>query len=125
MADEAFRECRHLQAVRIPESVTRIGKWAFWRCENLTEITLPSSLAEIDKGAFCNCEKLKTLTVPSSVTHIGALAFDGCSSLKNIHFAGTVDTWQKIIKDLDLSNVYTNLPVICTDGETPYYKWST
>ncbi len=101
----AFEE--NLRSVRIPESVTKIGKVAFANCLNLKEITIPNSVTSIGDAAFqsClaltkvkmsenitsigatafyNCEDLKELNIPRRVKYIGTYAFNGCTSLTDI-----------------------------------------
>ena len=67
--------------VIIPNSVKKIGEWAFSFCESLEKITIPDSVTEIGNGAFYECKSLKEITIPDSVTKIGDDAFDGCEDL--------------------------------------------
>ena len=46
----AFRECKGLGSVTIPEGVTSIGAGAFANCTNLTSITIPNSVTNIGGG---------------------------------------------------------------------------
>ncbi len=48
----------------IPNSVTKIDKWAFDGCTGLTSITIPNSVTKIDKWAFADCTSLKEVTIP-------------------------------------------------------------
>ena len=41
---DAFRDCRGLTSVTIPNSVTSIGSGAFYSCRGLTSITFPNSV---------------------------------------------------------------------------------
>jgi len=77
----AFRGCKSLTSVIIPEGVTSIGPDAFEGCELLTSITLPNSLNSIADGAFARCVALTNITIPKGVTSIGKNAFYGCKSL--------------------------------------------
>lgn len=45
----------------IPDSVTRIGVYAFYGCKGLTNITIPNSVTIIGEKAFYNCTGLKTV----------------------------------------------------------------
>ncbi|MBE6045164.1 MAG: hypothetical protein E7221_00485 [Clostridiales bacterium] len=60
----AFRNCRKLKEVRIPDSVKYIREGAFRGCTNLEKVTLGSGLIQIDKNAFGGCKKLKNVVVP-------------------------------------------------------------
>lgn len=81
IAEDAFRNCKTITTVVIPNSITSIGDDAFNSCTNLTEINLPSTVTEIGSGAFFYCTALATIVIPSSVTTIGDDAFAECSAL--------------------------------------------
>ena len=76
--------CRNIQSVNIPNSVTSIGESAFQGCSNLTSITIPNSVTSIGEYAFTGCESLSSITIPNSVTSIGEYAFASCESLSSI-----------------------------------------
>lgn len=109
----AFRDCRKLLSVFVPEGVTSIGYGAFRDCRNLKGIFLPDSVDSICFGAFENCYSLKKVTIPNKiisiegclfknckaltsvimsdkVTFIGEKAFDGCDCLKDIILGGVI-----------------------------------
>ena len=56
--DSAFFYRSDLTSIRIPDSVTRIGKRAFECCTGLTSITIPDSVTSIEVGAFDGCSNL-------------------------------------------------------------------
>jgi len=74
----------------IPNSVTRIGDYAFEYCSGLTELTLPNSVASIGDSAFEYCSGLTKLTLPNSITSIGYSAFYGCSGLTELTLPNSV-----------------------------------
>ena len=47
----------------IPNSVTRIGRYAFSGCKSLTSITIPDSVTSIGSSAFFDCVSLKSIEV--------------------------------------------------------------
>lgn len=53
--------CEMLTGVFIPDSVTKLGLYAFGGCESLTSITLPDSVTEIDDEAFYACTDLTSV----------------------------------------------------------------
>lgn len=54
----AFRNCRKMDNVVIPNTVNTIDGNAFITCDNLKNITIPSSVTKIGDGAFAYCDKL-------------------------------------------------------------------
>lgn len=82
----AFNSCRGLTSIIIPNSVTTIDKNAFYGCSGLTSITIPENVTSIGGSAFEECANLVSLTIPNSVVSIGDSAFRHCFKLKALHF---------------------------------------
>ena len=74
IGNEAFRDCKELTSISIPNTVKIIGTSAFSSCGKLTAINLPNSVEIIGDFAFSHCN-LKNITIPNSVTSIGYKAF--------------------------------------------------
>lgn len=91
----AFRNCKTLTSVTIPDSVTSIDDCAFDGCSGLTSITIPDSVTDIGHFAFYNCSELTSITIPDSVTSIGNQAFRGCDKLQNIYITD-IAAWCEI-----------------------------
>jgi hypothetical protein len=70
-------------SVTIPNTVTKIGKYAFNSCSKLTAITIPAGVTEIGSGAFSN-SGLQSITIPDTVNKIGKGAFESCKSLTTV-----------------------------------------
>lgn len=71
--DYAFANCPHLVSVRLPDTVTQIGKRCFYSC-CIDDLVLSQSLAKIPNGTFAyNC--IEHVDIPPSVRRIGAEAF--------------------------------------------------
>ena len=68
----------------IPNSVTKVGNFAFKGCESLTSIVIPNSVTEIGDRAFYSCDGLTSVNIGNSVTEIGDWAFEGCTGLTSI-----------------------------------------
>ena len=90
ICDGAFEQCKSLESITIPNSVTSLGDEAFSGCESLEDITIPSSVTYIGDGAFSGCESLESITIPNSVTSIGDKAFRWCESLLVITIPSSV-----------------------------------
>lgn len=55
IGNDAFRGCRSLRSVSIPNSVTTIGSSAFYLCQGLASVEIPNSVTTIGHYAFDNC----------------------------------------------------------------------
>ena len=86
----AFSGCKSLTSITIPDSVTSIGDYAFEGCTSLTSITIPNSVTSIGNSAFSGCESLTNIIIPDSVTSIGSGAFENCTSLTSVTIPGSV-----------------------------------
>lgn len=89
IADGAFRQCKKLISVTIPNSVISIGQWAFSDCSGLASINIPDSVTSIDYGAFDGCTNLTSITIPNNVISIGEWVFS-CSGLTSINIPESI-----------------------------------
>lgn len=78
----AFRNCRSLKDLYIPDTVNEIGAYAFEGCTGLASIHLPSNLTRISEGMFKDCISLKKVFLADTIEVIDKYAFAGCSSLR-------------------------------------------
>ena len=84
IADSAFEDCKLIESVMIPNSVTEIGRSAFYMCVSLKNILIPDSVRTISPEMFTWCVSLEKIGIPNSVTSIGWNAFGDCTALKHI-----------------------------------------
>ena len=84
IGEDAFKDCRELNSLTIPDYVSEIRDHAFSGCENLVTLNLPKNLETIGKGAFEGCKALTSIDLPDQVTTIGGSAFRGCVSLASV-----------------------------------------
>lgn len=84
VGNNAFRSCKTITSVTLPDSITTISQSAFSGCTNLTQITLPDSLYGIGARAFENCFKLKSITLPDSVRLLADFNFSMCYNLESV-----------------------------------------
>jgi hypothetical protein len=71
--------------VKIPNSVTSIGNFAFYGCTKLTDIEITNSVISIGNCAFSNCDSIESITIPKNVAKIGEGAFTPLEKLKEIN----------------------------------------
>ena len=79
-----------LEKVIIPDTVNKIGPYAFADCKNLKSVILPKSLVSIDECAFHENRSLEKIDIPDSVTEIGDFAFGFCINLKTISLSNSL-----------------------------------
>lgn len=81
---EAFKWCKTITSVTIPNSITYIGDEAFLRCISLVSVVIPDSVTIINKRVFAECPLLESINIPDSIKKIDNRAFEGCTRLPAI-----------------------------------------
>ncbi len=71
-------------AYTIPDSVTKIGDYAFYGCTTIENITILDSVTLIDDSAFAGCMSLESVTMGNGIKTIGDYAFAWCYALTDI-----------------------------------------
>lgn len=117
IGDKAFRCCRSLTSVTIPNTVTYIGGYAFRDCSSLTSVIIPDSVVTIGMYAFGYCSSLTSVTIGNSVTTIGGWAFTSCGRLSSIFIPKSVASI-----DSNPFCYYTNLESIVVEEGNPVYN---
>ena len=97
--------------------VTEIDGDAFRNCKNLSTIVLPDCLTSIGSFAFFNCENLKSVVIPEGIIKTGKGIFSKCSKLSSIRFMGLVPPIDisTIYRDDSTTNVYLYAPAVSID----------
>ena len=90
IGESAFQECSGLTTLTIPNSVTDIGYYAFRNCSGLTSVNIGNSVKSISFEAFYGCSSLTSVIIPNSVTSLGRSAFQGCSSLESVTIPNSI-----------------------------------
>ena len=80
----AFEDCGSLKTLVLPESLRDIGGFAVYGCRKLTSITIPEAVTNIGEKAFAFSDALAEIRIPSHVLSIGDCAFEGCGGLERI-----------------------------------------
>lgn len=81
-----------LLSVKLPKTLTNIGKEALCNLKNISEIEIPANVIEISDNAAKDLPKLYKINIPAKVTKIGTDAFYNCSSLKELIFEDGEET---------------------------------
>ncbi len=68
------------------------------------EITIPDSVTRIGDYAFYRFSAITGVTIPDSVTSIGDMAFNGCPNIENIYYTGDLASWSAIKFESSSSN---------------------
>ena len=86
----AFDGCRNLRHVELPEDLEHIWPYAFARC-GIEEIRLPDKILSVAPFTFKDCRDLKKIVCGSGMKKIYGYAFSGCESLSELLFAPGVN----------------------------------
>ena len=76
--NEAFKDCKSLEAVSLPNSLERIYPFAF-RNSNISSISIPVGVKYISEDVFDGCNNLSTITVSNGNTKYDSR--DNCNAL--------------------------------------------
>ena len=121
LCDYAFKNCKSLTSVIIPDTITSFGSSTysgnsiFKGCENLTSVTVGQNaldkfssmfdskyvtrvvfsdgVTKISSSAFYNFSKLESVTIPASVKSIDSTAFYYSKALNRVNYGGTLEQW--------------------------------
>ena len=74
--------------------IMRIGMNAFRNCKNLSSISIPETVKFIGNQAFRGCSKLKKLNIPKNVKAVYPLAFADCTGLEQVTFDGDTELYR-------------------------------
>ncbi|MCL2328073.1 MAG: leucine-rich repeat protein, partial [Bacteroidetes bacterium] len=126
-----------LQSVQLPNSLTRIGSWAFsyasfpeidipnsvktiegsaFQASKLKSITIPNSVTEIEDFTFANSYELVSVQLPDGMTRIGSGCFQDCPKLATINFPNSLEkisnysfSYCKSLASISLPNSITSI----------------
>ncbi len=80
-----------LEKIKLPSTLTHIGKGAFAECGELLSIRFPAALQSIGESAFADCWQLEKITLPAGTRAIGARAFQGCINLFQVRLGKALE----------------------------------
>lgn len=121
IGDNAFKSSK-LNSIKLPSSLTEIGKSAFYYCSKLTEIDVPDSVTKVGSSAFAICSSLQTASLGSGVASVPDSAFNRCSKLKTVSFKGSITSIGGYAFN-ECSNIVINIPSTVTRlGDNAFYE---
>ena len=86
----SFKNCKTVETIVIPTSVTFIG-WAAFRNSSLQSIEISSNVTDIDNECFLDCNNLVSVNILSnSITYFKQAIFKNCSSLISINLPNSL-----------------------------------
>jgi len=88
----AFKGCKLLDNILIPDTVEEIGWESFFGCSSLKKITVPPKVKKIDYMTFMLCTSLRTITLSEGLETINSRAFEECKALEELKIPSTVTT---------------------------------
>lgn len=97
-----FYGCKNLRKVIMPNSVKRIGAWAFAYCTRLMHIKWSENIELIENLAFYYCMSLQQVTIPSKCKDIRDSVFEECHDLTSFVVEKSTLLGDGIIKNTNL-----------------------
>ena len=80
-----------LNGITIPNKVSTIGTYAFSEDDGLKYAKLSTGCAWLKEGVFNHCDSLEYITIPPVVTKMDTKLFAYCKSLATVTFEGSSD----------------------------------
>lgn len=72
------------ESIELHNMVTNIGNSAFKNCRNLKSIIIPNGVKVIPAHCFAGNSSIEEVTLPPSVVYVSPTAFNNCENLKSI-----------------------------------------
>lgn len=131
IGEYAFSKCTSLKKVSLPQSVTRIEKYAFqycglesfemppvtyleegmlYNCNDLKSVTLSPSLKTLPKHTIYSCNSLSELVIPEGVETLGSGCINYCSNLTTVKLPSTLTTIEDNVMFQCFAVKHLNLP---------------
>ena len=124
---KAFKNCKSLLKLTLPEGLENIGYGAFLNCSSLTELSLPEGLETIGDD-FITGTSIKEITIPSTVTKMTNTdgAFDANTTIEKVAFAKGMTTIpinavktskNSILKEVEIPSTVTGIGNQAFEGQ--------
>ena len=89
IGDSAFKNCKKITAIEIPNGILRVGAGAFENCTAVQEIRFPESVVEIGRGACYHMDSLLEATIAGPVEVLDD-TFSECRKLVKVNIGDAV-----------------------------------
>ena len=90
IGDYAFYYCDKMKILNMGSNVAIIGEYAFYNCKSMGITNWSSNLEAVGSHAFYNCASLTSIILSDNVASIGEYAFYGCSAVKELTIGKSV-----------------------------------
>ncbi|MCR4560808.1 MAG: leucine-rich repeat domain-containing protein [Bacteroidales bacterium] len=114
IADSAFKGCKNLENLTIPNGVKTIGADVFWCCSKWKNPSVPEGVEEIGEYAFCQVNMGNGFEIPSSVKVLGYEAFwwhdNGTYSFSDLHFSVMLNNGRATVTKLPIEDNIIKIP---------------
>lgn len=91
----AFSWCDKLVSIKLPNSIQTVP--SFRNCCSLYSIYIPDGVRKIVDAAFQYCWEIRAVRLPESLKEIGGRAFVDSYKLEDVYYAGSEESWNKMI----------------------------
>ena len=103
----------------LPEGLRTVEKSAFRNCRALESLVLPSTVTELGIGAFLNCTALSYIYVGEEMAAIRC-AFGGCTGVKTVAYALSAEELSRIEDEVSGDDTPSSFAELCA-GATVLY----
>ena len=114
---ECFALCSSLKTVEIgdntsQEAATVLGQRAFYHSDNIDSIFLGNNVAELGKEAFGYIKRVRNVVIPNSVKTMGTHVFCSCENLESVQLSENL----KRIEWASFGSCYSLKSIVIPDG---------
>jgi len=142
--DGTFNNCKRLETVTIPDTVTNITNYGFYNTRitsippltGLTnignrafsgswltgQVVIPNTVVTVSGYAFQACSRITSVVIPSSVTTINNYAFNNLSKVEYFELQGTTPPTLSVSNAFDGTN---DCPIYVPDASVTAYQTAT
>lgn len=100
----------------IPIGVKYLANSALEYCHTLLRVRIPGTVTSLGKFSFSDCTSLTSVVIGSGVTSIERFAFGFCFELYRVYYSGSSENWEKI-KIEEGNECLLNAEIIFLDDE--------